>query len=213
MTSIEERTAERVTRQWASDGWDVVLEPSTGSLPAPLSRFRLDAVAHRAGESRVLAVRSTQRRTQAPLSELAAAVRTLPGWTLVVEWVGDPAEAAPPSVLADRLRVAESLLSGDPDSALLLIWSSAEGAMLALTPPELAERPPTGLALANELYDQELLDEDDLDLLRRAQRLRNQVAHGRRTLEPVPESLLRSLADLAGRLLQSGSSPRQVPTT
>jgi hypothetical protein len=160
----------------------VLVDPAPEQLPAGLRDARPDMIARRGDEHLVVEIRGLRRAAphpvEDPLAGLAARIAEMPGWQLEVVWTGQDEPPAPPSVLADRARRAADLADVDAEAALMLAWSALEGA-LAARAERAGVRPHVGMNLAAELHSRGLLDEATYALVRDAQRLRAQVAHGR----------------------------------
>jgi hypothetical protein len=179
----------------------VTVDPAPEQLPTGLRDLHPDMIAQRGDEHLVVEIRGLRQAgagpepaAKDPLASIAARVAEMPGWQLEVIWTGQDEPPAPASVLADRARRAADLVDVDAEAALLLAWSALEG-VLATQAGQVGVRPQVGTNLTAELYSRGLLDEATYALVRDAQRLRTQVAHGRSA--HVDHSLVHRIVNLA----------------
>lgn len=182
-----------------AEGWDVVVEPAGDELPERLRPFPVDVLAVRDGQHRVVQVTSARRPLTGLLALLAQRIEQLDGWQLDLVHVRESPPSESQAQLADRSRRARDLADIDPEAALLLGWSAAEGALHRLAEHHDLDVEPAGPLLA-ELDSRGLVEEEVADVLRAAWRRRSALAHGWQSSAPDP-ALVRRLADVTQTLL------------
>lgn len=176
------------------EGWELDAQPDSSSLPEPLRTYRPELVATRGDERLVIEfVGRHPARPSGELEALARALAQLPGWTLNLVMLSDDDPLAAQEQLRQRAERARRLADVDPEAALLLAWSAAEGALRRLA-DRAAVSLPAGSPIA-ELYSRDLLTDEQYQLLHEVQRQRNALAHGRQA-RPVAPDTVRRLAEL-----------------
>ncbi len=213
--ALEKRKLAAVARQLTARGYQVVLRPRDGELPAFLKGFRPAAIATKGDEGVVVEVKTRQTLQGAEyLPRLAEVLRLQPKWRLEL-FVTNP-KARPVAGLDDRLdradlrsRVGEAkelLADGSHTAAMLLAWSAAEGALRLL-----AERANIRLEkndpsfVVRKLTMHGILDDADYGILRSAVDVRNGLVHGYSSANLDP-GLVEQLVTVADRLLFAPTS-------
>src|SRR5262245_37793074 len=166
-----------VADSYRQRGYQVEVEPVGPMLPPFLLGFRPDLIARGPHDNVVVEVKVGTRTAIADrLREVAEQVNKQPGWRFSVVF-SDPStpgqfvegETTPLPVLEERLESVRHLIqSGQREAALLLLWSTLEGALRLLG--ERAQLPLKNLppsALIRELYSQGELDRQQFETLMR----------------------------------------------
>lgn len=150
------------------------------------ARLRVDLIARKPGENRIVEVKSPERRNagRPPAVELSEWLKSHPDWHLDLVLAGGQdvdVTVAPLAGLETRIDRASSLLAAnDVEAALLLAWAAFEGAARhALLAEGLSMPKPGGpLPLIQAIAHHGLVEPDDADRLRALLVKRNLVAHG-----------------------------------
>lgn len=179
---------EEVAAQLRSQGYNVVIQPSTGALPDFLLGHRPDMIARRDDENLVIEVKATSSTSVlGRYQELAQKVEAEPGWRFSVV-VAPPATDFPPAIdtlpderqLSERITAAERLaIDGPPDAAFLYLWSTLEAELRLLADKArlpLAALPPS--MLIRELFSAGELRRDHYETAIGLVRSRNSLMHG-----------------------------------
>lgn len=212
--TLERRFIDEVASAYEKRGYRVEREallPREFGLPP---HFRADVVAVGPSESVVVEVKSRRNLAAEPaIEQLAAAVRSQPGWRF------DLVLMPPPEGESDLDLEASSL---SPDQAMAILKEAAEkhhrpsgtsivsvlGAGEALMRQAangfgiLLDRPIGASALAKTLYAEGHLEERELEFLMAAYRLRNALVHGFRVSPRDTTRLAPEVASLLVRLWQ-----------
>jgi len=149
-----QRAVEVLANEYRSLGWQVEIDAGLNnfiSLPSP---YRADLLARRGDEVVVVEVKSrgAARNDQLGLQQLASYLTNQPHWKLRVVLVGEDERPAPSS--------AEGLLAARAEAAALPLRRM-------------------GNHLLDELFDNDLLTEEEFALLRECYEVRSRAAHGR----------------------------------
>lgn len=197
MTTAPDRRARQVADRLRAEGWDVVDEPPADALPRELREFRPDLLAARGDKRLVVEIRGLRMsgRSSEDLEVLTQRLATTPDWDLELVWPGEDDPPAPRALLEDRARRAQTLADSDPEAALMLAWSAAEGALVDVAERAGLSRTRSGAGLVTELSSRGLVTEEQYEVLRVAQQHRHLVAHGR-VAEDLDPRLVQELVDL-----------------
>lgn len=215
MTEMELRHHEKVREladRYASQGFQVAVEPAGATLPFDLGDYHPDLIAQKDDQHLIVEVKETSDRISVDrYRDLAEEVGRHPGWRFLLVTTNDvesrslpgaPDELASWPEVIERFTRAERLLdAGDSDAAYLLMWSALE-AMLRRHAESVAlplERFHIQ-ALIKHIYSQGELSIPQFDRAMAALKLRNLLIHG----SPAPEladaardlrSLIKELSD------------------
>jgi len=176
-----QRAVEVLANEYRSLGWQVEIDAGLNnfiSLPSP---YRADLLARRGDEVVVVEVKSrgAARNDQLGLQQLASYLTNQPHWKLRVVLVGEDERPAPSSAIRLRLASTRSLLDVDPAAALILGWATAEGLLAARAEAAALPLRRMGNHLLDELFDNDLLTEEEFALLGECYEVRSRAAHGR----------------------------------
>lgn len=212
--SREQSAIEAVRNDFIHRGYDVFLEPDANSLlPAELQvgRFRPDLIAKGNGETIVVEIKLAGKHIDPAIQQESARwariIKDLPGWHYHVVWY-EPDEISDTDVperdnIYRNLQRSKSLFaSGDTLAATLLLWATFEAAaMYALRKEGIAlKKSILGPAIISTLIYHGVLDDEDVDSLRRFVTGRNAIAHGNLTAS-VDYSDFELTASITQRLL------------
>ncbi len=127
---FEAKKLQEIADEYRARGYEVVVEPGPETTPDFLSGHRLDLIAHRAGESIVVELKSVgQAASSERYREIAETVRNHPGWKFSLVIVDPKSDEVAPLTqpliskeeIQKRVKKSKELLqSGGPDGALLL---------------------------------------------------------------------------------------------
>lgn len=213
----EERLVLQVAEEYRQEGYEVVLQPTPSSLPDFLRGYRPDLLARKADESMIVEVKAGSATPQSDrFRDLARAVNGQPGWRFELVVRNAPPVSEPDAPAAERPSLtgpdaaravagAEDLVgSGRPEAALLWAWSAAEATLRLLASAEgVSTRRHDPAYLLKQLALEGAITREDYEVLMRAFRTRNAVAHGFRPEEGLElEHLVRELVGAAARLIQ-----------
>lgn len=207
--AIHRQKIDDLRRQYEGDGYDVQTGPGAANLPFDLGTYSPDLIARKPDGSGGLVVEV--RTIAGPTSierfqHIAQAVKAHAGWRFVIVSVDDLSVASSDHQLAswddlhDKLvQVAELMNLGMRDAAILVLWSTFEGAMrrLAVATSTPVERLPAS-KLMSQLYTLGYMSVSEFQLAKQYLKLRNQVAHGFRADEG--NDLVESFASLLSKL-------------
>ncbi len=193
------KALDRAKAVYEDDGYVLRLEQQ---LPPPFDDFVADAVARRADELVVIEVRSADMAvgTRDRLARLADILAAEPGWRLDI--VTYEPETRPPDPEFDdivrRVDEARRLADVSSDAAVMLIWSSIEGALLRLSKNRgvAPDSPIPPRTLIHDLAIHGLLSDNQAARLDDFARVTNDIAHGMPS-DPMPPDLLDWLARFA----------------
>jgi hypothetical protein len=187
----ERAHVERLAASYRAEGYDVQVQPAPHERPDFLP-FQPDLIVTRGDDRRVVEVKL--RHTPAAESQarrLAALIEAQPGWAFELVVVGDRVGARtapvfdapdvlPPDALRARLASARRLLDdGDAGAALLVAWSSLEGALRLLARAEgVALDGPSAQRLLKRSTEEGLIDRSRYRALARLQAKRHPHAYG-----------------------------------
>ncbi len=186
---LERAAIKRLANEYAQKGYEVIIGPEPGDLPAALANYRVDLVAKRGDEVIIVDVKTRRTLNDKPdLRGLARAVKGLPGWRLELV-VTNPRHkrVAPdgvvlpgPAALAKRLEEAEGLAKAKHlEAALLLAWSAAEGLLRIVAEHEGVEvESDSPASILKRLYSLGLMAKTSYGEFQRRLDDRNAVIHG-----------------------------------
>ena len=186
--SLASQVIAKVAEDYRRRGYEVEVAPRGPAVPAFLGDFQPDLIARGAGESVVVEVKvGTQTSVAERLRDVAERVSREPGWRFSLVFVNPEQpdqlaedEAAPLSLLEERVRNAEVLRqSGQVEAAFLLLWSALEGILRLLGAR--AHLPVASLpssTLIRELYSAGEISGDQFERLMQLLPIRNRLAHG-----------------------------------
>lgn len=178
----DERLVKKIAERYASEGYEVLAEPSSDRLPEFLKPFRPDMIARRGEESIVVEIKANAEAELPELRAIASEIAKQPGWRLDVV-IGDsasPLRTLSPSELGSQLEEARSLLAGHPAAGELLLWSAFEGVARRAAALHGVSLSPgiTPQALAKSLLAHGFIEDEESERLVAAARRRNGLAHG-----------------------------------
>lgn len=219
-TRLERELVEQIARELVSDGYEVRVEPGPGFLPGKLARFRPDILARRGDENLVVEVKLTpEPASGAEVRALAEAVQERPGWRFRLATAPRDLAASPWTIAEASRRVdeAEALArEGHAEAAIVLLVAAAEAVGRRLGEIEgLRLQRWNSRTVPGELAHHGLIDQADANLLDRAQRLRNLLAHGASggpdTAVDVPDLVAMLRRMLAEVEISRAETPAAVP--
>ena len=209
----EKQRAQSLAKEYRSQGYEVIEEPSQEQLPSFLAGYHPDLLIRKPDETVVVEVKSRASLPAEPqIKELVRLLRAQPGWSfeLVVldtkEQLDVPAGARPfgrPDILLYIAEIERVLEFGFAKAALVLAWSIAEATVRLLAEQE-------GLRLdhyaSHYIIKQAMMNgiisREDYRFLLKALQYRNAYAHGYEPCDFEP-TLLNALIDTTKRLVQS----------
>lgn len=177
---------------YEAEGYEFCIEEW---LPPPFDGFMSDAVARRGSEFVIIEVRSADLsdRTRSRFADLAKIVEANAGWRLDIVTYEPETPTRIPDYADVVRRVEEARLLSDrsPDAAVMLIWSSVEGALLRLSHDrDLApKRPVPPRTLIHDLTIHGLLSDNLSAELDDFAKRRDEIAHGMPSNPPPSERL------------------------
>lgn len=201
---LERAAAQQTIERLRADGWKVTAEPTPEQLPESLSQFRPDLLAQRGDEHALIQIRSRRNPPDLDMVTLAEKVAGLRGWRLDLVYLPENRPVASREQLLSWLRESVQLAESNPEAALLLAWSAAEGVMHRLAEPLGIDTDKPGALLA-ALVSLGLIFDEEHDHLRRGFEARNAVAHGREGPQITP-ALVAHLAAQVRSIDQRGSN-------
>ncbi len=195
MTVVEKNTgsdgseyawAKKTADEYRARGYEVTLESSVDFLPG----FRVDIVALKEGENRIVEVRRrSSLRADSRLHDLARTIESQPGWSFDIVLIPESLQLIAPDgsrpigveAALHQLGAAERLLdAGYPESALLIAWAACEAVLRTQLQEETGRD--NDMSLTGQLMDAAtmygIISHEDRDYLKGLQALRNAVAHG-----------------------------------
>jgi len=178
--TIEAEVLRNTVAELQDQGYEVVIEPRHPILPDFLNQFRPDVLARRNGQNLVIEIVRAPRDRDQRLDQIAAVVRRHPGWDLRVVVINSVPQRGgltrqPWQALE---RALNHLIENDFYGAALLIgWSTLEGAARATMPDSFSRAQPAG-RLAQMLAQEGYMTPTEADLVRRLAEKRNLFAHG-----------------------------------
>ena len=171
----------RAKASYEADGYDVSLKEW---LPHPFDGFRADAVARRDSEFVVIEFRSSDLSdgTRNRFARLAEIMESKAGWRLDIVTFEPEAPTRCPEQddIVRRLEEARRVADLSCDAAVMLIWSSIEGALLLLSHAHgvAPSRPVPPRTLILDLNIHGILTDNQAAELDDFAKQRNQIAHG-----------------------------------
>lgn len=217
------RTAQNIDRLadgYRGEGYDVIVRPESGQLPAFAADFRVEIVGRRGAEGVLVAARKNRAAVAADgdLPSYAEVTGGQPGWRFdlaVLEGensdafeFGDAEELTESEIARslDRARELDGL--GYPQAAVVAAWAAFEAAMrmrLRAT-GERAGRVGSPRQIWRELYSAGELTPEEFRVGEGAAKLRNRIAHGfapgADAAGPSESAVVRLLGDVSTRLME-----------
>lgn len=177
---------------YEAEGYEFIIE---APLPPPFEGFMADAVARRGSELVIIEFRSADLndRSRSRFDRLAEIIGAQVGWRLDIMTYEPEAPRCFPDQEEIVRRVEEARLVVDvsPDAAVMLIWSSIEGALLRLSHDQglapASHVPPR--TLIHDLTIHGLLSDNQAAELDDFAKHRNNIAHGMPSEPTSPERL------------------------
>ena len=208
--TLEKRRADAIAEEYQSKGYEV----SRGVVLDFFPGFRVDMVAKKGDESKVIEVKTRTSYAREPaISKLADTLRSKPGWSFVLNLMGEPEVIYPPDDarpferedVLGRIENAERLLGlGFSEGAYLLAWSAAEATVRLLIEAEgvctIKRMTNSGYTLGTAVTEG-VLRREDYDYLFNMMRHRNAVIHGFNSND-FDKALVPDLIETTRRLLQ-----------
>lgn len=193
MHPLEQKKIREVTREYQDAGYTVLTAPTAKELPAFLQRYqgKIDLLATRVGDARVIEVATTQSLMQSPyLKDLAVALKNEAGWKLDLV-ITNPKrskyredadfEDLTVSELQERIAQVKELMKANfYEAALIMCWSAFESSartLLQLEQPNLRNRS-TSAVLLKQLFAYGIIDREEYNWLRSVTKFRSYLAHG-----------------------------------
>ena len=183
---LERKFIDKMAAKYRSRGYEVEEDCPLDFLPG----FRADLVASKAGDVRVIEVKSRTSLAATPkLNELAEILYGKPGWSYDLLLVGEPEKLESPEgaqpfaeeEIRQRLAEAETVLEhGSGEAAFLLAWSAWEAATRTLIEAEgiSITRVTTAAYILDMAVMHGIISREDYDYLTDMMKLRNAIAHG-----------------------------------
>ena len=207
----ESRLAAITAEEFRSQGYAVEQEVLLDFLPG----FRVDLVARKDGETRVVAVKHRSALTANPImQELSRVINAKPGWSFELQLVGEPekreapAGAKPFSAKSIHRRLAEAEKARDAGfgaAAFLLAWSAAEAVLRELVAAEgvTIERITTAAYVLDYAVYQGVIAREDYNRLTGLMAYRNALIHGFEVEGFDGEAAVADLLEMVGNLMAS----------
>src|SRR5712691_7509388 len=220
---IYRRKIQEIAHDFETQGYRVLIEPSTEELPPFLASFHPDIVAYGPQDSVVVEVKvGTRTAASERFRELAETIQQHPGWhfsLIVVDPKSD--EVAPATqqlldreIILEYLKEVEELFKrGLKNAAFILLWVCVGALLRHIASQEglPLERVPSS-ALLKELFSLGLLSRNGLDIALRAFSVRNSLVHGFKSPGPELEEIFGELTLLAQELLAEYDQARNRNT-
>ena len=210
-TTLERGALDEVARRLTAEGYTVIREPRADQLPAFASRFVPDAIATGKAPNLLIEVLGRRRSGKvdaAKIEQLRKLIEGNEAWKLEVVYTGssipDPTISGPVAIRS-RFEQIRNLAAIDHPAALMAAWSILEATARALA-PDRAERPLTPASIVELIASLGFVDGVQAEILRKAGRTRNLVAHGD-LIEGVSGDLLASVLGIIDHLIGLLESP------
>ncbi|MDV3348106.1 hypothetical protein QGP82_05355 [Leptothoe sp. LEGE 181152] len=188
--ALYNQKVEATAKELQEKGYDVIVEPSSDSIPFALGGYTPDLVAFRGNNGIILEVKESSARFSVDrFQELAERIAAHEGWRFLLVTLDDVTDSLFPNgddglpswtTLQTKLASVETLIQNEMlEPALLYLWSCIEGllrkqAMVQKLPID--RLPP--VKLVNHMYSSGEISMDEFDVIRAALEKRNRVAHG-----------------------------------
>lgn len=207
----ESRLAAITAEEFRGQGYEVEQEVLLDFLPG----FRVDLVARKDGETRVVAVKHRSALTANPImQELSRVINAKPGWSFELQLVGEPEKrdapvgAKPFTAKSIHQRIAEAeqaRIAGFGAAAFLLAWSAAEAVLRELVAAEgvTIERITTAAYILDYAVYQGVISREDYNRLTALMAYRNALIHGFEVAGFDVEPAAADLLEIVGSLLAS----------
>jgi hypothetical protein len=196
-----------VAQEYRAKGYRVTVGPSQHELPEFLRGFEPDLIVTSDEDRAVVEVKPRRALIGSPaFSRMAAAVEQQPGWRFELDLVpsdADLEQRLPDSTDVARVRslLAQANALRESGIAIVPAVAAVENAMMIALDREGLDLPsPYPSAAMKTLFAYGLLSREAYDSLDAAMRIRDDVAHGRRTdvdpdpwlaaIEPIVQELL-----------------------
>lgn len=200
-----------VANELRTQGYQVIVQPTSDQLPDFLRQYNPDMIAQKGQEKIVVEVKSRRSLSQTPgIRDMARLLQDREDWKFELIMVGgetEPimtltAQSLNETGISNELDRAKQLLdTGFSDAALLLAWSAAEAALRLLAEREgLNLQNGSSLQLIKSLVTEGVISRADYELLVDVMRIQNTVAHGYKT-EELDQKIVRRLVDAVPQLI------------
>jgi hypothetical protein len=218
--SLERKRVHDLAEEYRSKGYKVIEEPSSEQLPDFLSGYHPDLLISKGKETVVVEVKSRASLARdSRVRDLAQLLYAKPGWNFELVIVGEGEKPHVPEGVSSfeiedifqGIEEAEKLLeSGFSEAALLLAWSAVEAAVRRLAEEEgiVVDRF-LSLHILKQAVANGVISREDYNLLMRAMKYRNALAHGFKTTD-FDSALVRELISAAKRILQSEGATSSI---
>ena len=210
--TLEKRRADAIAEDYLNKGYEVSREVTLDFFPG----FRVDMVARKGDEVKVIEVKTRTSYAKEPaIGELADILRSKPGWSFILNLVGEPELLYSPedvrlverSDIFRRIEDAERLLGmGFSEAALMLAWSACEAVLRILIDEEdvSANRITNSTYTLASAVSEGVISREDYNYLADVMRYRNAAVHGFIANE-FNEELVKELVQTVRRLLSSSA--------
>ncbi|MEL6188816.1 MAG: hypothetical protein AAFU79_29700, partial [Myxococcota bacterium] len=182
MPGLERRRLQRLRREYAKKGYQVLVEPRGEELPSPFAAFEPDLIAISDADKVVVEIRSKASIEGATAqAELADAVDRSPGWRfelVLTNPQSDLQEEASLDELEAALRSVDAVRRVSEPAAFLILWPAVES-LLRRHLSDAPENEATELStLIKTAYSVGILSKPHLDLLEETRKEREALDHG-----------------------------------
>jgi len=202
---FQRRHEREIAREYAKQGYEVIVNPTPDQLPNFLAAFPIDILARNDAESVVIEVRTQGSLTSSPeLDAIAKALEDRPGWRfeLVVRnprdrdslYFRDAMSLDVPDIVS-RLNEARELSEQEHgEAALLLAWSATEALLRYLadaeTIPVVGHEPGQ---VIKSLYTYGVINQEQYQVLQEGLDARNMIVHGYKERHSLVDTVKRLL--------------------
>lgn len=209
--SLAEREAlDEIERRLNGRGYTVRRQPAAGDVPAFLGKFQPDAIA--LGKTPNLVVEvvtrgATAAAQVAKIEQLRKLLEGQPDWRLEVVYTaasGPAPSVVPITTIRERLEQTRRLARVDRPAALLLAWALVEAIARTLE-PEHASRALAPATTVELLASLGYVAEPEAEVLRKAWRSRDLIAHGDVTVD-APATLVTQVLDIADTIVRNAET-------
>ncbi len=201
----------KLAESYKGKGYEVILNPSAEDLPEFLNAYHPDMVVHRGNDNVAVEVKSRFSLTNSSsyLRDLAEVIEQHPDWRLELvvansektAYLQKAEESLQVSEITSGLQFARQLAAQNTESALLYAWSLAEATLRLVADKEgLPIKRIDGLHLIGQLATEGVISSSVYRLLTDALSLRNAIAHGFKTTQPL-QNAVRDVITVSEQLL------------
>ncbi len=180
--SREEVLLQSLLPRYEAEGFTVIVHPSSSVLPPFMRRYRPDAIALRPGKKIAIEVKYDAASAK-NMTGVAELFEQHPDWELRIYYLsslsGQKSISTPTQQSIEQAirEISELNNSGHSAAAIMMAWATLEAIGRKLVPDELSRAQPAE-RLVEVLAARGLITPNEADLLRRAEKLRNAIAHG-----------------------------------